>query len=101
MGSGGDERASLRRVLAVHARVRVLGVWYDVQLLDLSSSGYRYTSHYRFAEGQRALLKLDSFEAMGGDVVWHIEDSGGVRFDRPLHLSVVETIAQRHPGLVD
>lgn len=92
-------RGSSRRSVAVSVRLRLLSVWYDVDLVDLSASGYRYASRYSFAAGQRALLKLDTFEAMGGVVVWHQDGCGGVQFDRPLHPSVVDTIAARHKGL--
>ena len=98
--SGDDGRANLRRPVAVDARMRVLSVWYDVRLLDLSSTGYRFSTFYRFSPGQRALLKLDAWETMGGEIMWQDGNIGGGRFDRPLHPSVVETIAERYRGLV-
>lgn len=97
--SGERARSSERCGIAVAARIRVLSVWYDVELIDLSMSGYRYASQYRFAPDQRALLKLDTFETMGGVIIWHGAGVGGVKFDRPLHASVVATIAARHPGI--
>lgn len=93
------DRRFPRKSVRIEATLRVLSVQYRVVLLDLSASGYRIECIHRMGAGQRALLRLDSFEPMGGSIVWVDGNTAGCVFDRPLHPSVAETIAARYPGL--
>jgi PilZ domain len=91
-------RAAPRKSTDLIARIRVLSTPYQVTILDLSATGFRFESVYRFAEGARCTLKIDTFETLGAKIVWMRGSIAGCLFDRPLHPSVVDAIAARHPG---
>ncbi len=94
-------RKSPRKKTQLVARLRVLSTPYEINILDLSVTGFRFDSVYRFAEGSRCTLKMDTFETLGAQVVWVRGSLVGCLFERPLHPSVVDAIAARHPGFIE
>ena len=94
-------RKSPRKSTNLVARLRVLSTPYEINILDLSATGFRFDSVYRFAEGSRCTLKMDTFETLGAQIVWVRGSVVGCLFERPLHPSVADAIAARHPGLID
>ena len=44
---------------------------------------------------------MDTFETLGAQVVWVRGSLVGCLFERPLHPSVVDAIAARHPGFIE
>lgn len=95
-----DPRKSLRQQVSVGAKLRIGGANYAVELCDLSIEGFRFRCIYTIAPGQRCVVKLETFESMGANIMWVVGDEGGCQFERPLHASVAAAIAQRHPGLL-
>ena len=95
----GDPRRSLRQSVRVEAKLRVGPTNFLIDLCDLSTEGFRFHCIYTITSGQRCVLKLDTFEPMGANIMWIANNEGGCRFERPLHPSVATAIAQRHPGL--
>jgi PilZ domain len=92
-------RTSPRKPTTLVARLRVLSTPYQVTVLDLSATGFRFESIYRFAIGARCTLKIDTFETLGATLIWMDGGVAGCLFERPLHPSVVDAIAARHPSI--
>ena len=94
-----DPRRSSRQSVRVEAKLRVGATNYLVDLCDISTDGFRFSCIYTISSGQRCVMKLDTFEPMGAQIMWVTGNEGGCRLERPLHPSVATAIAQRHPGL--
>lgn len=92
-------RLTMRQRISVGAKLRVFRTSYDIIITDLSATGFRMESIYRFAEETRCTMKMDTFEPMGARVMWQALGTAGCKFERPLHPAVVDAIVARHPGL--
>ena len=95
-----DGRRALRKMVIIPAHLREHGgSRLEVEVQDLSCTGFRIDCVYNIAEGARVYLTLPSFSAMEAIVAWRDKSGFGCKFIQPLHPAVFDMIARRHPGL--
>ena len=91
-----DARVAERRRINLRALVREAGSSrVDIDLVDLSATGFRFESFYGFAVGARVFLTIPSLEPLEATVAWRGRTAFGCRFLSPLHPAVFATIAAR------
>jgi PilZ domain len=91
-----EARAAERRRVDIRALVREAGsARVDIDVVDLSSTGFRFESFYGFAVGSRVFLTIPTLHPLEGVVAWRNGHEFGCRFLVPLHRAVFETIAAR------
>ena len=91
-----DVRIAARRRVAIRAIVREAGsARIDIDVVDLSASGFRFHSYYAFAEGARLFLSIPTLQPLEAFVAWRSANEFGCKFVKPLHAAVFETIATR------
>lgn len=67
----------------------------SVDILDLSTSGFRVASHLGLVKGDDVWLRLPGLEPIHAQVVWTSGYMMGCRFVRPLHPAVLEMVVAR------
>jgi hypothetical protein len=93
MGRGND-----RKPVAMGGKLRVNNARQDVTLSDLSLTGCRIEAVYlTLFVGQRIILRPEGLEGLNGIVSWWTGPSAGIKFDTPLHPSVVDFLVAAHP----
>jgi hypothetical protein len=95
-----DLRNAPRSEVAIPAQLRVPGAArFDIQLLDLSTSGFRCETFYGMTVGERVFVTIPTFAPFEGEIAWRDVFTYGCSFSRPLHEAVVTMIAMRFaPG---
>ncbi len=92
-----EARAAERRRINLRALVREAGsARVDIDLVDLSATGFRFESYYAFAVGTRVFLTIPSLQPLEAVVAWRGKNQFGCRFLAPMHRAVFDTIAVRH-----
>ena len=93
-----DARAAERRRVGIPGQVReARSSSMTVDVVDLSTTGFRFESFYAFALGRRVFLSIPTLGQLEAAVAWRDERQFGCRFVRPLHPAVFDTIAARFP----
>lgn len=88
---GPDGRRSPRADVQLDARLRRReGRPSMVEILDLSTLGFRAETHARFHPGTQAWLTLPGLEAMLVTVAWTDNIRVGCEFTQPLHPAVLD-----------
>jgi PilZ domain len=89
-------RRAARRRVRIRALVREAGSSrIDIDVVDLSPSGFRFESFYRFAPGARVFLSIPSLQPLEAVIAWRGGNTYGCQLVKPLHKAVFETIANR------
>jgi len=70
----------------------------SVQILDLSTHGFRIDTHLSLEVGTQIWLRLPGLEATPAHVAWVEGHCAGCAFDRPLHPAVLSMIVSRSGG---
>src|SRR5436305_4903994 len=92
-------RVSERVPLEVAAGLRQRGAaGVSVQVMDLSTHGFRVQTHLELAEGSDVWLRLPGLEPCHAVVAWTKGNYVGCRFERPLHPAVLEMIVRKTKG---
>jgi PilZ domain len=93
-----DGRAAERKPVGISAQLREAGgSRMDIDVLDLSRTGFRTACIYNVPVGARVYLTIPSFSAMEAVVAWRDGAGFGCKFAQPLHPAVFDMIARRHP----
>ena len=66
-----------------------------VRILDLSTHGFRASTHLDLQIGSDVWLKLPGLEAMHAKVAWTSAHYIGCSFDRPLHPAVLQMVVRK------
>lgn len=66
-----------------------------VQIMDLSTDGFRVATHLELYAGSDVWLRLPGLEPCHARVVWSEGHFVGCAFERPLHPAVVEMIVAK------
>lgn len=66
-----------------------------VQILDLSTHGFRASTHLDLQPGSDVWLKLPGLEALHSRVAWMNGHLVGCEFVRPLHPAVLQMVVRR------
>jgi hypothetical protein len=92
---GSEGRRAARAELLLGAGLRQRGAHsVTVQIIDLSTHGFRAATHLSLIEGSDVWLKLPGLESLHGRVVWMRGHLLGCEFVRPLHPAVMEMIVR-------
>jgi hypothetical protein len=67
----------------------------SVQILDLSTHGFRASTHLDLQKGADVWLKLPGLEALHARVAWMEGYLVGCKFERPLHPAVLQMMVRR------
>ena len=70
----------------------------SVQILDLSTDGFRASTHLDLAPGADVWLRLPGLEPCHAQVVWSERYLVGCKFVRPLHGAVLDMIVNKSGG---
>lgn len=91
-----ESRVAARRRVDIRALVREAGsARVDIDVVDLSATGFRFESFYDFATGARVFLSIPSLQPLEAVIAWRRRNQFGCRFVNPLHAAVFDTIATR------
>ena len=96
-GSIRDGRAAERRIVGIRAMLREpAGHKFEVDIEDLSLTGFRVHTIHRLGIGARIWITIPTFAAMPAEITRADRDVYGCRFVEPLHIAVFDMIAARH-----
>jgi hypothetical protein len=89
-------RKSERVNLEIGAGLRQRGgTGVGIQIMDLSTDGFRATTHLQLEKGADVWLRLPGLEAYQARVMWAKGSFIGCAFERPLHPAVLEMIVKK------
>lgn len=90
-----DGRRAPRADVSVGAGLRQRGAsGVTIQLLDLSTNGFRAATHLELESGIDVWLRLPGLESLHARVVWQRGHLLGGEFVRPLHPAVLDMIVR-------
>ena len=90
------DRKAERKSVALGAGLRQRGAsGVTVEILDLSTHGFRASTHLDLPSGSDVWLKLPGLEAMHSRVAWMNGHLVGCEFVRPLHPAVLQMVVAR------
>ena len=93
-----EGRKSSRAEVTVGAGLRQRGAsGVTIQLLDLSTNGFRAATHLELEIGTDVWLRLPGLESLHSRVVWQRGHLLGGEFVRPLHPAVLDMIVRNAP----
>lgn len=79
----------------MQARIRERGTPFDIDVVDLSPTGFRGETIYNLAIGARIFVTLPGLAALEAKVVWRDAAFVGCAFASPLHPAVFDHIVAR------
>jgi hypothetical protein len=89
-------RKSQRVNLEIGAGLRQRGgTGVGIQIMDLSTDGFRASTHLQLEKGTDVWLRLPGLEAYQARVMWAKGNFIGCAFERPLHPAVLEMIVKK------
>lgn len=92
---GYDGRRAERKEVVLGAGLRQRGAHaVTVQVLDLSTHGFRAATHLDLMPGSDVWLKLPGLESLHSRVAWMQGHLMGCEFIRPLHPAVLQMVAR-------
>ncbi len=92
----GAPRVAERKYCEIGAGLRQRGAsGVSVQILDLSTHGFRASTHLDLQPGADVWLKLNGLEAMHAKVAWANAHYVGCAFERPLHPAVLQMVVRK------
>ena len=97
--AGEELRRAERAGVAVGAGLRQRGAHaVSIQVLDLSTTGFRAATHLQLLEGSDVWLKMPGLESLHARVVWMRGHLLGCEFVRPLHPAVMAMLVKNSGG---
>ena len=92
-------RASERVAIEIGAGLRQRGAsGVSVLIMDLSTHGFRASTHLELERGADVWLRLPGLESCHATVVWTKGQYIGCAFERPLHPAVLDMIVRKTKG---
>ena len=89
-------RKSERVALEIGAGLRQRGgTGVSIQIMDLSTDGFRASTHLQLEKGADVWLRLPGLEAYQARVMWAKGNFIGCAFERPLHPAVLDMIVRK------
>lgn len=93
--SAGDNRRTLRKGVKLRARLRDRGATrFDINVVDLSMTGFRAETAYRLHPGTVVWISLPGLAGLEAVVAWQTHEHVGCAFRNPLHPAVFEHIVE-------
>src|SRR3954464_10161989 len=94
-----DGRRTARAEVALGAGLRQRGAHaVTIQIVDLSTDGFRAATHLELFPGSDVWLKLPGLESLHARVVWMHGHMLGCQFVRPLHPAVLDMVVRACGG---
>ncbi|MES2339781.1 MAG: PilZ domain-containing protein [Pseudomonadota bacterium] len=91
----GDNRATLRRSVALDARVRDRSASrFSIRVVDLSRTGFRAETAFQLRPGSIVWITLPGLQGLEAEVAWQRGEHVGAAFRQPLHPAVFEHIVE-------
>lgn len=91
-------RKSERVALEIGAGLRQRGgTGVNIQIMDLSTDGFRASTHLQLERGADVWLRLPGLEPYQAKVMWAKGNFIGCAFERPLHPAVLDMIVKKGP----
>lgn len=95
-----DSREAVRKMVSIRADIKEsAGGKFQVWVVDLSNTGFRIKLLTTLEQNKAQFLMLPGFQPLAAHIAWREGDEYGMRFDKPLHISVFEHIARSFPGI--
>jgi hypothetical protein len=92
---GAEQRAAQRTGVTLGAGLRQRGASaVTVHIMDLSTTGFRASTHLELMTGTDLWLKLPGLESLQSRVVWMQGHMLGAEFVRPLHPAVLDMVVR-------
>ncbi len=93
-----DNRRAVRLDVRFPAGLREPGSSqrFDVEIIDLSVTGFRCETSFTLKPEQRVYVTIPSLGALEAVVVRRNQFDYGCAFDRPLHMAVFDHIVSQH-----
>jgi hypothetical protein len=92
---GYDGRRATRTEVVLGAGLRQRGAHaVTIQVLDLSTHGFRAATHLNLMEGSDVWLKMPGLESLHARVAWMNGHLMGCEFVRPLHPAVLDMVVR-------
>ena len=92
------DRIAMRLPVGIKAQFREQGLnRMDVDVVDLSATGFCINTEYRVRVGQRVWLAIPTLKAMEATVRWSNGQNHGCEFTNPMHPAVVDHIHRQFP----
>lgn len=96
VSTGQEGRRTARYEMKFRASLREQGTSkFDVTILDLSVTGFRFKCSFNLRDGTRVWLTIPGLSALESEVVWHDGYSYGCAFTSPLYPAVLDHIAKQ------
>ena len=94
-----EDRISPRVDVGLDAGLRQSGASsVSVQIMDLSTHGFRIETHLYLHKGADVWLRLPGLEARHAKVAWVDRNAVGCAFEQPLHEAVLALIVSKARG---
>jgi hypothetical protein len=91
-----DLRNAPRSAVVIPAQLRIPGAArFDIELLDLSTTGFRCETFYGMTIGERVFVTIPTFGPLEAVIAWRDVFNYGCSFHRPLHDAVLSMIVSR------
>lgn len=92
----GDQRRALRRAVRLCAQLRDRGSGgaFDIDVVDLSLTGFRAETSFTLWPGTTVWLRMPGFSALEAKVAWRDGFRYGCAFAQPLHPAVFDHIVR-------
>lgn len=95
-----ENRVAERKMVSIRADIKEsAGGKFGVWVIDLSKTGFRIKLLTSLERNKTQFLLLPGFQPLASHIAWRENDEYGMRFDKPLHISVFEHIARSFPGI--
>ena len=92
---GSEGRKANRAEVTLGAGLRQRGAsGVTIQIMDLSTHGFRAATHLELERGTDVWLKLPGLESLHAQVVWMRGHLLGCEFARPLHPAVLDMVVR-------
>jgi PilZ domain len=96
-----NNRKNAREHVTIVARLLIAaGVRFNVEVLDLSASGFRMRTPNHISTNQLVYLTIPGLESLQGRIAWNFREYYGCEFTKPLHGSVFEHLLKAFPNFV-
>ena len=91
-----DGRRTERLNVQMKAALRAAGTTkFDVEVADMSSTGFRFNTAYNLKVGACVWLTVPGLEALESKVVWRESFNYGCAFVAPLHTAVFDHVVKQ------
>jgi hypothetical protein len=92
------DRTAMRLPVGIKATFREQGLnRMDVDVVDLSATGFCINTVYRVRVGQRVWLAIPTLKPMEAVVRWSDGQNHGCEFSSPMHPAVVDHVSRQFP----